>query len=231
MNQYLIYIAEDDEAIRELVEYAIKTEGYDIKAFDNADASLLECEKDIPDLILLDIMMPGTDGITALKMFRDTYKFAETAIIMLTAKVSEINKIAGLDAGADDYITKPFSVLELMARIRSNLRKKAKPISNKILAVNSIVLNQEARTVTVGNKKITLTAKEFELLKLLMLNAGNILERERVFLEIWASEYLGESRTIDIHIKNLREKLGDEGEAIQSIRGTGYILTRREHGG
>jgi len=228
MKKQLIYIAEDDESIKELISYAIVNEGYDVMAFSNADALLLECEKIVPDLMLLDIMMAGTDGIEALKIFRQKYKSAGTAIIMLTAKSSEINKIAGLDAGADDYITKPFSVLELMARIRANLRKKIALIEDTKIKVNSIILNQESRIVLLEGNKITLTNKEFELLKFLMLSAGNVIDRELLLKEIWGYEYFGETRTIDIHMKNLREKLGIAGEAIQSVRGIGYILTREQ---
>ncbi|MCL2591793.1 MAG: response regulator transcription factor [Defluviitaleaceae bacterium] len=226
MKKQLIYTAEDDDSIRELITYAITNEGYDVRAFSSADTLLQECEKLLPDLILLDIMMAGTDGIKALKDFRQKYKSASTSVIMLTAKASEMNKIAGLDAGADDYITKPFSVLELMARIRANLRKKSAVISSSEIIVNSIVLNQESRVVLVENKKITLTNKEFELLKYLMLNVGNVVERDTLLKEIWGYEYFGETRTIDIHMKNLREKLGTSAEAIQSVRGVGYILTR-----
>jgi len=228
MKKQLIYIAEDDESIKELISYAIVNEGYDVMAFSNADALLLECEKIVPDLMLLDIMMAGTDGIEALKIFRQKYKSAGTAIIMLTAKSSEINKIAGLDAGADDYITKPFSVLELMARIRANLRKKIALIEDTKIKVNSIILNQESRIVLLEGNKITLTNKEFELLKFLMLSAGNVIDRELLLKEIWGYEYFGETRTIDIHMKNLREKLGIAGEAIQSVRGIGYVLTREQ---
>ncbi|MCL2521629.1 MAG: response regulator transcription factor [Erysipelotrichales bacterium] len=228
MKKQLIYTAEDDESIKELICYALTNEGYDVMAFSDADILLSECEKRIPDLILLDIMMSGTDGIEALKIFRGKYKSAGTAIIMLTAKASEINKITGLDAGADDYITKPFSVLELMARIRANLRKKTISISNNEIKVNSIILNQESRIVLVGEKKIALTNKEFELLKFLMLSVGNVVERELLLKEIWGYEYFGETRTIDIHMKNLREKLGVAGEAIQSIRGIGYILIQEQ---
>ncbi|MCL2822130.1 MAG: response regulator transcription factor [Firmicutes bacterium] len=227
MSQYLIYTAEDDDAIRELVEYAIRSEGYNVLAFADADALLLECDKQIPDLILLDIMMPKTDGIAALKMFKSKYKSADTRIIMLTAKASEINKITGLDAGADDYITKPFSVLELLARVRANLRKIPFAQNSPILRANSISLNKEARVVLINDVEISLTTKEFELLKYLMQNAGNVAQRENILKDIWGYDYLGESRIVDIHIKNLREKLGAEGDSIQSIRGVGYILTRR----
>lgn len=227
MNKYLIYSAEDDDTIRDLVVYAAKSEGFQIKAFTDAEGLLSECEKRMPDLIILDIMLPGMDGLDALKIFREKFKSSDTHIIMLTAKVSEINKVTGLDAGADDYITKPFSVLELMARIRANFRKKTAGTGE--LKINSLVLNQEARIVRSKDKKINLTQKEFELLKFLMQNAGVVIEREALVREIWGHEYFGETRTVDIHIKNLRDKLGDESDTIQSVRGVGYILTRREN--
>jgi len=226
VKNYLIYTAEDDDSIRELISYVVTNEGYAVKSFVNADDLLSECEKKIPDLILLDVMMPGTDGVEALKIFRQKYQSASTPIVMLTAKSSEINKITGLDAGADDYITKPFSVLELMARIRANLRKKVISISDSEIKINSISLNQENRVVLLNDNKVSLTNKEFELLKFLMLNVGNVVNREVLLKEIWGYEYFGETRTIDIHMKNLREKLGTAANAIQSIRGVGYILTR-----
>ena len=222
----LIYITEDDDALRELLAYAVKSEGYDYIAFESADLLLLECQKRVPDLIILDIMLPGTDGIEALRIFRKTYAGADTRILLLTAKGSEINKVTGLDAGADDYITKPFSVLELMARVRAHLRKKTVSVSGGELVLGQLVLNQDARTVTSAGQKVSLTQKEFEILRFLMLNAGNVLEREKILKEIWDYDYLGESRTVDIHIKNLREKLGEEGQKIQSMRGVGYMLTK-----
>ncbi|MCL2176565.1 MAG: response regulator transcription factor [Firmicutes bacterium] len=228
--QRLIYLAEDDDTIRELIVYAASSEGYDIKAFSNADLLLRECEKQMPDLILLDIMMPGTDGITALKKIREREQGGEPHIILLTAKVTEINRIKGLDAGADDYITKPFSVLELMARIRASLRKKDKSsgvgIKSGKLEVNDIVLCLDTRSVSVSGRLVPLTLKEFELLKFLMQSVGVVVEREVIFKKVWGDEYFGETRTVDIHMKNLRGKLGEASSAIQSIRGVGYILLR-----
>jgi len=226
MNKQLIYTAEDDDSIRELINYAIANEGYEVVSFCNADLLLQECDKKIPDLIVLDVMMPGTDGIQALKIFRQKYSSAATSVILVTAKSNEINKIAGLDAGADDYITKPFSVLELMARIRANLRKRVAAVGSGEIKINSITLSQESRTVKLEGTRVSLTNKEFELLKYLMLNAGTAIDREMLLKEIWGYEYFGETRTIDIHIKNLKSKLGLAGEAIQSIRGVGYILTQ-----
>ena len=221
-------MVEDDDAIRELVIYALNQEKLLVKAFVRAEEMLAECAKVVPDLILLDIMLPGIDGIEALKRFRAGYKSADTRIIMLTAKGSEINKVTGLDAGADDYITKPFSILELAARVRANLRKKTIKPAGGELKVNSIVLNQDTRTVSVNAEEINLTRKEFELLRFLMLNAGAATERETLLKEIWGFEYFGETRTVDIHMKNLKRKLGAQSESIQSVRGVGYMLVRKE---
>ncbi len=228
VEKHLIYCVEDDDAIRELVVYAASSEGYEIQAFADAETMLDACEKLLPDIILLDIMLPGMDGITALKAFRAKYRSADTRVLLLTAKGTEINKVTGLDAGADDYVTKPFSVLELMARVRANLRKTAVGAQHGELKVNSISLSQQSRTASVDGATVPLTQKEFELLRFLMLNAGVVAERERLIKEVWGYEYFGETRTVDIHIKNLREKLGAEGSSIQSVRGVGYVLTRRE---
>ncbi len=225
MNRHLIYCVEDDDSIRELIVYALNSEGFQAEAFSRAEDMLAACASRVPDLILLDIMLPGIDGVAALTKFRETYRSAATRVIMLTAKGSEINKVTGLDAGADDYMTKPFSVLELCARIRAHLRKKASGTPGNELRVNGIALNQEARTVTANGKSVALTQKEFELLRFFMLNAGTVAERETLVKEIWGYEYFGESRTVDIHVKNLREKLGGEGARIQSVRGVGYVLT------
>jgi two-component system alkaline phosphatase synthesis response regulator PhoP len=226
MENKLIYICEDDDALRELVAYAVKSEGYTLKAFDAAEKLLEECSRCVPDLMVLDIMLPGIDGVEALKRFRQTYAGADTRVIMLTAKGTEGNRVAGLDAGADDYVTKPFSVLELMARIRAHLRKKTVAVSGGVLNCGDISLFQDAREVKVDKKNVVLTQKEFELLRLLMLNTGVALEREKIVKEIWGYDYFGESRTVDIHIKNIREKLGGAGKMIQSMRGVGYMMVR-----
>ena len=228
MDKQLIYSVDDDDAIRELIAYVVKSEGYEVKSFVTAEDMLSETEKCAPNLILLDIMLPKMDGIEALKILREKYRSADIKVIMLTAKASEINKVTGLDAGADDYITKPFSVLELMARIRANLRKKTAPIENNEIRVSSVTLNQSGRKVAAGGAEINLTAKEFELLRYLMLNAGTVLGRDRLLKDIWGFDYFGESRTVDNHIKNLREKLGAAGRAIESVRGAGYIFKSEE---
>ncbi len=219
-SAHTVYCVEDDPGIRELVNYALKSEGFITKVFERAEDMLIECEKELPNLILLDIMLPGIDGIDALKILRQKYSSAPLRIIMLTAKTGESSKVDGLDSGADDYITKPFSVLELIARVKAHLR--GVKTDGDIIELGDITLDAKSRTVKVGGKNVVLTAKEFDILRHLMLNAGAVLSREDLVKDIWGFEYFGESRTVDIHIKNIRSKLGASGEAIQSIRGVGY---------
>lgn len=221
----LIYSVEDDESIRELIKYALINEGFEVAVFENAEDMLKALEDAPPQLILIDIMLPKMNGIEALKFIREKYKSVNIKIIMLTAKNSEISKVSGLNDGADDYVTKPFSVLELIARIKANLRKfSIDVIDGGTFSFSGICLNTLNRTVTVDGTDVSLTYKEFELLLTLIKNAGVILEREKLLKEIWGYEYFGESRTVDIHIKNLRTKLGKYSECIQSVRGAGYIL-------
>jgi two-component system alkaline phosphatase synthesis response regulator PhoP len=217
-----IYCVEDDAPIRELTSYALKSEGFAVEAFETAEALLLRCGTGLPDLILLDIMLPGLDGIEALKTLRQKYKSAALKIIMLTAKTSESYKVNGLDSGADDSITKPFSILELIARVKAHLRTVKKDAA--VLEAGGVILNAKSREVRAGGCAVALTAKEFELLRYLMLNSGEVLSREELVKNVWGFEYFGESRTVDIHIKNLREKLGSSGGSIQSVRGVGYIF-------
>ena len=224
MQKQLIYIVEDDESIRELVTYALSSEGFETTAFETAESMLDALPKKLPQLILLDIMLPGMDGIALLRHIRAEYKNLNIKIIMLTAKSSEINKVTGLNLGADDYIAKPFSVLELAARVKANLRKYSVDIANDVLSFNDLEINIASREVSIADKKITLTLKEFELLKILMENIGNVVEREKLLDKVWGYEYYGQTRTLDIHIKTLREKLGAYGENIITYRGVGYSL-------
>ena len=222
MDKQLIFMVEDDESIRELVKYALESENFDVSAFENAETMLAALKEKKPKLILLDIMLPGMDGIEALKIIREEYKTVNIKVIMLTAKNSEINKVSGLNLGADDYITKPFSVLELVARIKANLRKYAVELSEDILSYKQLKIHTASREVFIGETKINLTMKEFDLLKTLLYNLGNIVEREKLLEKVWGYEYFGQTRTLDIHIKTLREKLGEYGKFILTYRGVGY---------
>jgi len=223
----LIYNAEDDASIRELIGYALASAGYEIVSFETAEEMLSALDKRLPDLIILDVMLPAMDGIEALKIIRSKYKNVGIKIIMLTAKTSEVNKITGLDSGADDYITKPFSVLELVARVKAQLRKFTLSASGDTISFGGMCLNTASRTVISDGEEITLTYKEFEILQILLKSAGNVVARESILKEIWGYDYFGDSRTVDIHIKNIRAKLGDNGSCIVSVRGVGYVLKEK----
>jgi two-component system alkaline phosphatase synthesis response regulator PhoP len=221
----LIYSVEDDASIGALTAYTLTSAGYEVMSFTSAESMLTAMEQRLPSLILLDLMLPGMDGITALRLIRDKYKGLNVKIILLTAKSSEIDKVSGLNVGADDYVTKPFSVLELTARVRAHLRGYSATLADGRMVFGGIEIDLRRREVTAGGKAVALTFTEFELLKILAQNAGTVLDRERLVREIWGEEYFGESRTVDIHIKNLRGKLGEYGRSIVSSRGVGYILT------
>jgi len=221
---HLIYSVEDDASIRELINYALSNAGYEVLSFESAEALMPVLKRRIPDLIVLDIMLPGADGIETLKQIRAEYMGVGVKILMLTAKSSEINKITGLELGADDYMTKPFSVLELTARVKAHLRQFTALPKDGILTADGIKLNPSTRTVVADGEPVTLTYKEFELLHTLMKNAGAVISRESFVREIWGEEYFGDSRTVDIHIKNLRAKLKAGGGRIVSVRGVGYVL-------
>lgn len=219
----LIYVIEDDDNIRNLLKIALEGYSYKVEVFENAEDALKTINSKIPDLALFDIMLPGIDGITAVKELRQNPKFKNLPIIFLTAKDSEVEKIVGLDSGADDYITKPFSVLELMARIRSIFRRfeDLKEPEN-IMKAGELLINNDTREVFVSNEKILLTFKEYELLKYLLENKHRAVSRDEILDKIWGYKYMGETRTVDIHIRSIRQKLGCAGNYITTVRGMGY---------
>lgn len=226
---YCIYVIEDDKNIAELLEIALKTYGYNVFLFGNAEDAIKTLNKNNPDLIICDIMLPGIDGIGAVSTIRKNDMFKKIPIMMLTAKDSELDKIKGLDSGADDYITKPFSVMEVMARIRAQLRKIECFKTNEKddleeMTLGIISLNKTSREVFVENNLIELTFKEYELLKYLLENKNKPLSREEILNNVWGYEYLGETRTVDIHIKTIRRKLLDAEDYIKTIRGIGYKI-------
>lgn len=224
MDKQLLYIVEDDENIRELISYALRNEGFEIRAFEKGEDFLIAVKEQIPNLALLDIMLPDIDGIELLTRIRSEYKNFNIKVIMLTAKSSEINKVTGLNLGADDYITKPFSVLELIARVKANLRKYDIEVSDKTLSLKGLKINVGSREVFIDGNKINLTYKEFELLKILMQNLNNVVSRETLLEQVWGYEYYGQTRTLDIHIKTLRAKLGNISDCIVTVRGAGFML-------
>ena len=224
MDKQLIFIAEDDESIRELVTYALEGEHFSVRAFESAESLLDALKHSLPKLILLDIMLPGADGMETLRIIREEYRTVNIKVIMLTAKSSEINKVAGLNAGADDYITKPFSVLELVARVKANLRKYAVELSEDTLSFKQLQIRLSSRAVFIGTEKINLTAKEFDLLKILVQNLGDVVPREKLLDKVWGYDYFGQTRTLDIHINTLRGKLGGYADYILTCRSVGYVF-------
>lgn len=220
-----IFCVEDDKSIRDLIVYALSNEGFEVKGFEDFKSMKKGLEGETPDLFLLDIMLPGEDGLFILDWLRhNSYK--DTPAIMLTAKDHEIDKVKGLDLGADDYITKPFSILELCARVRAILRRVSQDDST-IIEANGIRIDKISRRVYVDDKEIELTYKEFELLAYLVQNKGIVLSRDKIMSEIWGFDFEGESRTVDVHIAFLRQKLGKKGQYIKTIRNVGYKMEDR----
>lgn len=224
MEKELIYSVEDDDNIRDLIKYTVEEAGFNIECFSNGKDMLEALKNNIPSLILLDIMLPDMEGTDILKIIRTDYAHLPIKVIMLTAKSSEINIVTGLNLGADDYIPKPFSVLELIARIKANLRKKDVRVDTEELTFGEIKLIVKKRVVYVNDRQVSLTQKEFDLLKLLMENANNVVDREMMLEEVWGVEHSLETRTIDMHIKSIRQKLDLKKENIITIRGMGYKL-------
>ena len=217
-----IYVIEDDESIRELIRIALEGFGYNIKAYESAEPALEDMKNEKPELAIFDIMLPGIDGLTAIRQLRKDASFKDMPIICLTAKDKELDKVAGLDVGADDYITKPFGILELAARIRSLLRRSGKEDEQEMTS-GSIKINPMTREVFVNEQLVDLTFKEYELLIYLFENSSRVVSRDEMLNQIWGYEYDGESRTLDIHIRTLRQKLGPIGaENIKTIRSVGY---------
>lgn len=222
-----IYVIEDDENIRELLKVALEGFSYQIKAYEAAEPALIDMKEDKPDLAIFDIMLPGMDGLAAIRILRQDPRLKEMPIICLTARDKEIDKVAGLDVGADDYITKPFSVLELAARIRSLLRRSNKISDEDIITVENVIINPKTREVKNEFETIELTFKEYQLLLYLIENSSRVVSRDELLNQIWGYDYDGESRTLDIHIRTLRQKLGSVGtNCIRTVRSVGYRFVR-----
>ena len=214
---------EDDNAIRDLMLYTLGASGFQAKGFPDSTLFWQAMTEEKPELILLDIMLPGEDGITVLKRLRAASATANIPVIMATAKGSEFDKVIGLDTGADDYLVKPFGMMEMIARIKAVMRRTA-PKTDRVLTCGNIVLDETRHIVTVDGKQVVLTLKEYELLKLLMENAGQVFTRDILLSRIWGQDYLGETRTVDVHIGTLRTKLAKGGEKIETVRGVGYKM-------
>jgi len=221
----LIYVVEDDISIQEIESFALSNVGYQVEGFSTAGEFYAGLEKKLPDLILLDVMLPDEDGLSIVKKLRLNRETVTIPIIMVTAKTTEMDKVKGLDIGADDYMTKPFGVMELISRVKAMLRRSVRPEEReKILCLGKVVLDREKHSVTVGSAPCELTYKEYELLKLLMTNAGIVTTREVILDRVWGTDFEGESRTLDMHIKTLRQKLGEAGTMIKTVRNVGYIF-------
>lgn len=224
-----IYVVEDDRNIREIESFTLKNVGYQVEDF--------ECVKDFfdrlvekkPDLVLLDVMLPDEDGLEIVKKMRAKPDTRQIPVIMVTAKTTELDKVKGLDMGADDYMTKPFGVMELISRVKALLRRSGlRENEEKVLSLGSVSLDRERHAVTVEGQPCELTYKEYELLKLLMINAGIVTTREVILDKVWGTDFEGESRTLDMHIKTLRQKLKGAGSLIRTVRNVGYIMSDTE---
>lgn len=221
----MIYCIEDDKNIQELIIYTLNNNGFEAKGFNDGTTLFVNLDKEDVDLILLDIMLPGEDGIGILKKLKKDSKFSNIPVIMLTSKSTELDKIIGLDSGADDYITKPFSILELQSRIKAVLRRTSNKKSEDVIELDGLVVNLSKREVILNNdQKITLTFKEFELLVYLLRNKDLVMTRENIISEVWGFDFEGETRTVDVHIATLRNKLKDWSNSIQTIRNLGYKI-------
>ena len=220
----MIYCVEDDKNIQDLVVYALKTGGFQAKGFSDAYDFYKGLRMDKPSLILLDIMLPGEDGLSILRNLKKDQKMWDVPVIMLTAKGAEYDKVQGLDLGADDYVTKPFGVMELISRVKAVLRRAGPNLEQNEIVVGKLVLNRDKHKVYVEKQEVILTYKEFELLDYLMKNQGIVLNRDAILKAIWGYDFQGETRTVDVHIGSLRQKLGKFGAMIETVRGIGYRI-------
>lgn len=220
----MIYIVEDDNSIRELVAYTLNTTGLKAKGFEEGEAFFSALKKELPDLVLLDIMLPGEDGISILEKLRSDTRTRNIPVIMVTAKGTEYDKVFGLNHGADDYLAKPFGMMELVARINALFRRTGKDTVSKHLSLADITIDREKHQVMANGQEILLTYKEFELLCLLLEHPGIVLTRNQILTTIWGYDFDGETRTVDVHIRTLRQKLGNSGDKIKTIRGIGYRI-------
>lgn len=220
----MIYCVEDDAGIRNMAVYALKASGFEAEGFSDGADLFGALEKAVPQLILLDIMLPGEDGIAVLKRLRSTAGTKDIPVILATARGTEYDKVLGLDSGADDYLAKPFGMMEMISRVKAVLRRAAPRTDADSLRVGELILSPGEHTVTVRGRHILLTLKEFELLRTLMEAPGTVFTRDRLLSEVWGRDYDGETRTVDVHVRTLRTKLGGDGGRIETVRGVGYRM-------
>ena len=222
----MIWCVEDDPSIREIEVYALNSTGLEAKGFESGEAFWKALANEIPDLVLLDVMLPGEDGVTILQRLRAQEPYRNIPVIMATAKGTEFDKVHSLDLGADDYITKPFGMMEMVSRVKAVLRRAQPKTAPSLLKLEALVLDEGRHTVTIGDQRIALTYKEFALLRLFLSHPGMAFSRDQLLQTVWNTDY-AETRTVDMHIRTLRQKLGDYGQYIETIRGVGYRLEEK----
>ena len=223
-----IYIVEDDKNIAEIEQFALKNAGYDVMTFGTAKDFEKKIQEEYPALIIMDIMLPDRDGLSIVKDLREHSATARIPIIMVTAKTTEMDKVKGLDQGADDYMTKPFGVMELISRVKAMLRRVNPAGCDDVIEFEGIIMDDAKHLVLADGKECELTYKEYQLLKMLLQNTGIVLHRGQILDRVWGIDYEGESRTLDMHIKTLRHKLGDKGILVQTVRNVGYTLNYKK---
>ena len=218
----MIWCVEDDPSIRDIQVYALTATGFDAKGFEDGNSFWNALQSEQPELVVLDVMLPGKDGVTLLKMMKSSKEFRDIPVIMATAKGAEYDKIQSLDLGADDYMVKPFGMMEMISRVKAVLRRCQPKQVSKLLQVGGLVVNLDEHTVIADGERLQLTYKEFELLRLFLSHPGMAFTRDQLFAQVWGTDYIGDSRTLDMHIRTLRQKLGDYGKMIETVRNVGY---------
>ena len=225
----MIWCVEDDASIRDIEVYALKSAGYQARGFEDGLSFWSALQDDVPELVVLDVMLPGVDGVELLRRMRQSERLRSVPVVMATAKDAEIDKIQGLDMGADYYLTKPFGVMELVSCVKAVLRRCQPRAVEHLLRLGGLTVNLDEHRVTADGREITLTYKEFELLRLFLSNPGIAFTRDQLFSKVWGEDFVGESRTIDTHILTLRQKMGDYGDLIKTVRNVGYRLEGKAH--
>lgn len=222
----LVYCVEDDDGIRNMMIYTLHASGFEAEGFSDGESFFEAVKRTVPALVLLDIMLPGEDGITILNRLRTGVATAGVPVILASAKGTEYDKVIGLDTGADDYLVKPFGMMEMISRVKAVLRRVSPRLEPDLLQVGKLTLDTVAHTVSVDGEPVTLTYKEYEMLRLFMEKPGQVFSRDRLLSAVWGMDFVGETRTVDVHIATLRDKLGACGELIETVRGVGYRMTK-----
>ena len=220
----MIWCVEDDASIRDIEVYALTSTGFEARGFGDGDSYWKALQSEKPELVVLDVMLPGVDGVTLLKRMKASEEFSEIPVIMATARGSEYDKVQSLDLGADDYLVKPFGVMEMVSRVKAVLRRCRPRNSEELFQLEGLVLNPREHTVSIDGERVSLTYKEYALLHLFLTQPGVAFTREQLLSSVWNTDYLGETRTVDMHIRTLRQKLGPYGQIIETVRNVGYRL-------